>query len=169
ELRVQNEALAEAEALAVAERDRYRDLFEFAPSPYLVTDAEGTVRELNRAAAELLQISPRYAVGKPLAVFVRKEDRPAFHKQLTALQKGEPAWEQALWLQPRAVGGKPRAVELTVVPFRDLATREPRLRWQARDVTDRHQAAEDRRELVERLESEVRERTAELQRLLREK
>lgn len=50
ELRVQNEALAEAEALAVAERDRYRDLFEFAPNAYLVTDAEGTVRELNRAA-----------------------------------------------------------------------------------------------------------------------
>ena len=78
---------------AVAERDRYRDLFEFAPSGYLVTDAEGAIRELNRAACELLGITPRYAAGKPLAVFVRKEDRPAFHKQLTALQKGEPAWE----------------------------------------------------------------------------
>src|SRR5437870_752051 len=78
ELRVQNEALAEAEARAVAERDKYRDLFEFAPNGYLVTDAEGTVRELNKAACELLQITPRYAPGKPLSLFVRKEDRAEF-------------------------------------------------------------------------------------------
>ena len=33
------------------QRQRYQDLFEFAPDAYLVTDIEGTIWEANRAAA----------------------------------------------------------------------------------------------------------------------
>jgi len=32
------------------ERERYRDLFELAPDPYIVTDRRGVIREANRAA-----------------------------------------------------------------------------------------------------------------------
>ncbi len=170
ELRVQNESLVATEVVAVAERDRYRDLFEFAPSGYLVTDPEGTVRQSNRAARELLRVpAPRYLPGKPLTVFVAPEDRGAFLNQLTSLRRAEPVWTQTLRLQPRPEGSEPRVVELTVVPFRDPETREPLLRWQLRDVTEQWAATEALRKWNEDLEARVAARTAELGRALAEK
>src|ERR1700709_62704 len=51
EMALQNEELLTVQEALEAERQRYRDLFEFAPDGYLVTDLAGTVREANRAAA----------------------------------------------------------------------------------------------------------------------
>jgi PAS domain S-box-containing protein len=169
ELRVRNEALATAEAAAAAERNRFRDLFEFAPNGYVVTDAEGLVHQANRAACGLLQITPRFLAHKPLTVFVAPEDRTAFLGQLSGLQRGEPVWEQTVRFQPRAEGCEPRVVDLTVVPFRDPETQRPMLRWQMRDVTEQWQATEAVRKWNEELEARVRARTAELEKALREK
>ena len=52
ELSRQNTQLAAAQLAAQAERQRYQDLFDFAPDGYLVTDTNGVIREANRAAAE---------------------------------------------------------------------------------------------------------------------
>lgn len=41
ELRQQNQELCLAQAAVEAERQRYQDLFEFAPDGYLMTDAQG--------------------------------------------------------------------------------------------------------------------------------
>jgi PAS domain-containing protein len=70
ELRAQNEALAAARQTVEAERQRYQDLFEFAPDGYLVTDAQGKIQEANSVAARLLNIDPKYLIGKPLVNFV---------------------------------------------------------------------------------------------------
>ena len=50
------------------ERQRYQELFEFAPDGYLVTDALGVIREANRAASELLGIRAEFLRGKPLSL-----------------------------------------------------------------------------------------------------
>ena len=47
----QNEELVATRYAVEAERQRYQDLFEFAPDGYLVTDPEGTIHEANHAAA----------------------------------------------------------------------------------------------------------------------
>jgi PAS domain-containing protein len=57
ELRVQNEELAAARQTVETERQRYQELFDFAPDGYLVTNAEGVIQEANRAAAGLLRVS----------------------------------------------------------------------------------------------------------------
>ena len=120
ELRVQNDALAAADAAADLERERYRDLFEHAPSGYLVTDADGVVCQANRAAGDLLNVAPKYLVGKPLSVFVSSADRPAFLAQLAGLQAGldeqwgDPerpeAWVERLDDQLRAMAPRYEAV-----------------------------------------------------------
>ena len=161
ELRTQNELLAAAEVLVASERDRYKDLFEFAPNGYLVTDAEGVVVQANEAARRLLNVGPRYLVNKPLTVFVAAEDRDAYLTQLTALQRGESAGQSTLRFAPRGDGAEPRTVDVTVVPFRDPETRTPLLRWQLRDATDQwHSAAEVNRLNVE-LETLARKQKAE--------
>src|SRR5687767_7619557 len=48
ELRQQNEELASAHIELDRERQRYQELFEFAPNPYLVTDHLGIILQANR-------------------------------------------------------------------------------------------------------------------------
>jgi PAS domain S-box-containing protein len=169
ELRVQNEALAAADAAADLERERYQDLFEHAPSGYLVSDADGVIRQANRAAGDLFNVGPKYLAGKPLSVFVAPADRKAFLAQLAGLAAGQPARTQVLRVRPRPEGSDERVVELTVVPDRDPGTGGTHLRWQMRDVTVEHRAAAEMRELNAELEARVQSRTAALQDLLRDK
>src|SRR5262245_59587736 len=54
EMRQQNEELIISRQAIEAENQRYRDLFEFAPDGYIVTDTTGMLQEANRTAAALL-------------------------------------------------------------------------------------------------------------------
>src|SRR5947209_1332568 len=63
------ESLREAEF----QRERYRELFEFAPDSYLVTDLNGIVREANRAACDLLNVPRRFLINTPLVSYVSPE------------------------------------------------------------------------------------------------
>ena len=56
ELRQQNEELAMARQIAEVERQRYQELFDFAPDAYLVTDTALIVQAANHAAATLLAV-----------------------------------------------------------------------------------------------------------------
>ena len=87
ELQQQNEELASARLEAEIQRQRYHDLFEFAPDGYLVTDINGTIQEANRAAANLLKVSQRFLVGKPLIIFVIELERQVFHAKLSELRQ----------------------------------------------------------------------------------
>jgi PAS domain-containing protein len=44
---------------------RYRELFEFAPDPYLVTDLAGVVLQANQAATVLFNRPREFLVGTP--------------------------------------------------------------------------------------------------------
>jgi PAS domain S-box-containing protein len=168
-LQTQNEALVAAEAEADAERERYQDLFEYAPSGYLVTDADGVIRRANLAAGDLLNVPPNYLVDKPLTVFVGSEDRDVFLGQLSGLQAGQRARTRTVRIQPRPEGSGLRIAELTVVPFRDPESRGTQLRWQLRDVTEQHQVGAELRRLNVELEARVQLRTAALAEMLKEK
>jgi two-component system, cell cycle sensor histidine kinase and response regulator CckA len=56
ELRRQNDELASTRSLVEAEREHYKELFEFAPDGYIVTDPHGIIREINSSAAKLLGV-----------------------------------------------------------------------------------------------------------------
>jgi PAS domain S-box-containing protein len=161
ELRQQNEELAVTREALEAERLRYRELFECAPDGYLVTDAEGTIREANRAAARLLQVEPRFLVGKPMIAFVVGEAHSAFYGGLTRLrQVGRlPEWE--VRLQPRT--GAPVDAILTVEVVADREGRPSGLRWLVRDFSQRKRMEADIRRLNVELEGRVQERTRELE------
>jgi PAS domain S-box-containing protein len=107
ELRQQNEELASAHAMIEAERQRYQELFEFAPDGYLVTDAKGTIQDASLKAANLLQVSKKFLMGMPLLVFVDEIGYKAFTALLSRLQKGEEVQEWELRLRPHMVGLSP--------------------------------------------------------------
>jgi len=141
ELRQQNEELVITRQAADSERQRYRDLFDFAPDGYLVTDATGIVQEANRAAATLLAVPQGYLVGKPLRIFVPEAERQTFLTRLPELHQVQ-SWE--VNLQPRR--GLPFPVAITVTAVGDHQGNLSGLRWLIRDITERKRAEQKIRE-----------------------
>jgi PAS domain-containing protein len=59
---------------------RYQALFNGAPEPYIMTDADGMILEVNTEASELLHVSSRWLRNKPLDLYL--EERHLFVEQL---------------------------------------------------------------------------------------
>src|SRR5262249_5497358 len=136
--RTQNEHLLEAREALEAERQRYHDLFEFAPDAYLLTDPQGRIQEANRAAGELLRTRPHQLTGKPLIVFIPLDERRAFRERLEALSREGARQEWETRLMTRRLS--PLDVSVTVAPASAGGGPVAGLRWLLRDVTARKQA-----------------------------
>jgi PAS domain S-box-containing protein len=98
ELRQQNDELYQTRLAVESQRRRYKDLFEFAPDAYLVTDLTSTILEANKAAAELLGEAGGQAltlIGQPLSDWVHPDQREVFRQRLGELPQAEGAmsWE----------------------------------------------------------------------------
>ncbi len=132
-----NEDLYHARQQLEIERHRYQDLFDFAPDGYLVTDIHGKIQEVNRAAAELLNVPQKYLAGKVLTNFVPEDQRRVFRSLLLQLRVIDRIQEWEICLIAR---NKPKfEAALTVAAVRDPAGKAIGLRWLIRDISDRKQ------------------------------
>ncbi|PSB17518.1 PAS domain S-box protein [Phormidesmis priestleyi ULC007] len=137
ELKAAEEELHERNQSLVAERQRYQDLFNFAPDGYLVTDQVGVIQEANHAIVTLLSVDLKFLIGKPLNVFIAHSDRRAFYQQLNRLPALEQIQNWELQVQPRQGDAIP--VEVTVTCIRSAFGTIEGLRWLIRDIRDRKQ------------------------------
>lgn len=137
-LRAQNEALLMARYGVEAERQRYQELFEFAPDGYLVTDANGKIHEANRSAAALLNVPLSQLIGRLLAAFVAPDGRHAFRAVLGGAAPPVGSHGLEVHLQPE--GGAPFPALLSVSHSQVKDEQKPGLRWMLRDITTLHDA-----------------------------
>ena len=86
ELRAQVDELARVSVKRDVERQRYRELFDFAPDPYFVTNSWGLIVDANVAATALLDIEHRHLRGKPLATLIERDDITRFRDMLAVVQ-----------------------------------------------------------------------------------
>jgi len=146
ELRAQNEELAQqnqdlvaARQIMEAERQRYQELFEFAPDGYLVTDTAAIIQEANYAAASLLEVQPHFLIGLSFLDFVAETDRHDLAAKITEPRSGDwvREWEICIVRQRNR-----HAIDvvLTVGAVRDRTGQLVALRWLLRDITERKQA-----------------------------
>src|SRR6516165_3694942 len=70
ELELQNEELRQAQLQLAESRDRYSDLYEFAPVGYVTLDRQRRIIESNLTAASLLGIERIHLVGVDISRFV---------------------------------------------------------------------------------------------------
>src|SRR5262245_16651287 len=75
ELLVQNEQLIHTQTALEETRDRFIELYDFAPSAYLTLDGHGIIRQCNLTAASLFGRSKPTLEGLPLLGFVAPQDR----------------------------------------------------------------------------------------------
>ncbi|MEH2197469.1 PAS domain-containing hybrid sensor histidine kinase/response regulator [Nostoc sp.] len=145
ELHQQNEELIATRHLAEAERQRYYDLFNFAPDGYLVTDGAGIIQEANHAAANLLNVRQSYLIGKPIAVYVHQTERQKFRQIMLQLQQQGQVKREELRIYHNE-GSLDFPAELTAIAVEDNQGKTGNLRWLFRDISDRHQTQQKIRE-----------------------
>jgi len=150
----QNEHLLAARQAVEDERGRYQKLFDFAPDGYLVTDSRGVIREANRASGRLLNVSPSCLAGRPLAVFVAKEERPVLRHELSSSAPEGESRTMELRLNPRRAA--PFVALVTMAGEADRAGKVIGQRWLFRDITDLKRAEQARCDLEARVRQVLR-------------
>jgi len=79
ELRMQNEELRRIQVELEAARDRYSNLYDFAPVGYLTIDQRGTILEANLTFATLMGMARSAFVGRPLSRFIQRKDQDVYY------------------------------------------------------------------------------------------
>ena len=83
ELEMQNEELRRAQEEIESSRDKYSELYNFAPVGYFTFDTHGLIREVNLAGARLLGIERQFLVDKLFSGFIADADeREVFSRHL---------------------------------------------------------------------------------------
>jgi len=160
ELRAQNEQLIGSRQLIDRERLRYRELFDFAPDAYLVTDAQGNIRDANIAAERLFGVEPKSLTGKPVHGFFGEGSRRDYRKQLDRLCDSERVDDWELWINAPSGQRIPVAISLS----RSSSREESKVgyRWILRDISKQKGIEDALRELNRNLELRVASRTTQL-------
>ncbi len=146
ELQQQNEELVATRQLVEAERQRYQDLFNFAPDAYLVTDVTGIIQEANYAAVRLLNVRQASLIGKPLSVFVYQGERQKFRLMMLRLRQQKQIRGQELWMFHNNCDIDFPAEVTATLTEDDSKGKPDSLRWLLRDISDRYRAEQKIRE-----------------------
>ncbi len=141
ELEMQNEELRSKQIEIAEARDRYLDLYDFAPIGYFTFDEKGRITEVNLAGASLLGLPRSQLIGMPFTIFLEKDFLNQFYAHLKRSFSSEVAETIELRIRPK--GNKsPVYVSLQSLGRRSAAT----------DITRRKLAEEEllktREELV---------------------
>ena len=144
ELEVQNQELQEAQRQLEAYRDRYVDLYDFAPLGYVTLDEDGYIQEINLAGAGLLGGKREDLVGYPFTDYVVVADRATFleHIRNCCVQHQDMTSELGLI----AKDGRLVAVQLHSIPVQALEREGTFCKTAITDITDRRRAEEALRE-----------------------
>ena len=87
ELETQNEALRLMQGDLETARDRYLDLYDFAPVGYLTLDSNGMIEEMNLTAAALLGHERRDLLQRCFSSLVAAEDQPCWAEFFLSVKK----------------------------------------------------------------------------------
>ena len=163
ELELQNEELRRVQLDLQAARDRYADLYNFAPVGYFTLDANGAIVEANLTGARLLNVARSALIGAPLARFVAKEDWDKYAVYRVGLgQSQEP---QTIEIRLVRQADSPFHAQLEGVAAYDQAGRFTQSHIAVSDITElvRAEAVLHESERLARLTEQLRELSTRLQ------
>lgn len=120
ELEMQNRELRKSQQELEATRDRYADLYDFAPVGFASFDIKGCIREINLTACDMLGMTRSNILNKPFTTFLSGRHINTFFNHLretfTTLQKSR------VELLVRPVDGKAFTVRLETSALRSPYT-----------------------------------------------
>ena len=156
ELSAQNHQLIETQHALEESRDRYVDLYDFAPIGYMTINASGIVREINLTGAVLLGKERGKIIGLPFNGLVAAADRLQFAdhlRQCRQQQHGSVTTELTL-----GVGSPPPSVQLVTRRHGGDKSDTAVFLTALIDITARKQLEQERRDAEEAREKLTRDR-----------
>ncbi len=160
ELEMQNEELNRAREEAERSKERYSDLFDYAPVGYFTLDKNAVILEANLTGAGLLGIERISLIDKPLTSFIHKDDQDTFYLHRKQVLQTETQHISEIKLV-KSHGGWFHA-QLQSVIIEDTEGEAGRFRTAILDITDRKLAEESALRAHDELELRVTERTSDL-------
>jgi PAS domain S-box-containing protein len=138
ELEMQNEALRQAQSALEESRDRYMDLYEFAPVGYLTLTPEGLIEEVNLTGVKLLGIERGNLLQKGFRTFVIHDDQDRWVRHFInmtshggqgtlelAMQRGDgTVFHAQLDCEHRKLGTGETAVRINLIDITERKIRE---------------------------------------------
>jgi PAS domain S-box-containing protein len=143
------ELLASRDAID-RERQKYFELFEFAPDAYFLTDSHGIIREANMAAGQLLGVPAQLLAGKTLTGFFDESARKTYRHQLDQLSGSERSDDWEIQLRPR--NGTPTDVSVSIARMTARNKSLGGYRWVVRNISKRNELLESERKAREEAE-----------------
>ena len=154
ELEEQNRALRDAQCALEESRNRYADLYDFAPIAYCTLDERGCIREVNFTGASLLGRDRMALIGAPLLSVVRMDDPALFWRHIAQCRKTGAAVSSELSFT--TADARSLCVQAISTPEFDPKGRLTGLRTALSDLSA-HKLAERDRDLAWRAESTLRQ------------
>jgi PAS domain S-box-containing protein len=161
ELEIQNEELRQTQEELVAARNRYADLYEFAPVGYFNLNATDEIVDANMTAADMLGINRAELLDKQLSEFILKEDQDIYYHLRRKLHKSR--CRQSGELRMCNKGDNPIWVNLHCNAIMDEVDYIYRYRVSISDITEKKMAELKLTAYRDQLEKKVAERTEELE------
>ncbi|MGA8181205.1 MAG: sigma 54-interacting transcriptional regulator [Desulfobacterales bacterium] len=162
ELEMQNDELRKTQRKLEASRDRFSDLYDFAPVGYMTASDKGFILEANLTMAAMLGVERIYLIGKPLSRFIIRDDQDRyylFRKNLLGTET-----HRTLELKLIRKDGTWFYARLEGIAVEDPEENTPLIRIAVTDITERKQAEEALKKAHDELDRKVKARTAELTR-----
>src|SRR5574340_1130225 len=157
ELEMQNEELTRARGEAEAERERYADLYDFAPVGYFTMDRDGLIRRANFAGARLLGLERSRLLNRRFGDFLSPVDGAPFDLFLEKVFKNRGKESCDLSLDGKGLQGSHVHIEAAAVKGKEEC------RAAVVDVTERVRAERQALKFSEELEQRSAEHIAQLE------
>ena len=87
ELGLQNEELRRAQIALEEARNRYIDLYEFAPIAYVSISSSGEISEINLTGASMFQVDRAKLINQRFSLFIDDSDKRRWHRLFIYMMK----------------------------------------------------------------------------------
>jgi len=165
ELEVQNEELRRVQVVLAESRDKFEDLYDFAPVGYFTFDDRARIKEVNLTGADLLGCQRNKLLNMKFQSFVLPDSQDDFYFHGKQLLKTET--HQTCELKLKKQNGSPFYAKLESVAVKGRTKSLNIIRTALIDITERIRFQKALQEAHDDLERRVVERTQELERKTR--
>jgi PAS domain S-box-containing protein len=161
ELELQNEELRNAQEELENTRQKYNELYKFAPVGYLNLNQDGCIMESNLRAAHMLNVSRKELYNRKFSTFIHFEDQDIFHLHIQNLKE---FWKrQSCSLRLKRREGSHLHVLLESVLRVEKNGLPGQVLMNMTDISDLILARQEVTSLNEQLEQRVQQRTLKLE------
>jgi PAS domain S-box-containing protein len=144
QLEKQNIELRRTQKELEISRNRYANLYDFAPLGYVTITAKGIIHEANLTIARLLGVDRSVLIGRSFRHYVVERDVQKFHSHLNLLKQADEPATTELGIRLKSKGLL--EVRLYSVPVKDFGRQDIFYRTAVTNITDEKQAEDSLRE-----------------------